>query len=138
MIHFSRYLHHDLPLVSVFQETIQGNAYFCHSENILLSMLTKERRHILGLPCRRILTARRENTGGNATSVIGRIRVPHINCAAEDHTDLVYWTNMDRFDPPLLKGISDEHLQILTDDRNKAQIFPFSPDLPCHTQVTER
>ena len=57
----SKYLQPELR--TVVDAVIRRNAYFCHPENLLLAMLRDERSHIRELACRRILAARRANTG---------------------------------------------------------------------------
>jgi len=59
LISFSRYL--EPKCTAIIDDVIQRNAYFSHTENILLAILTDERKHIRELACRRILAARRKN-----------------------------------------------------------------------------
>jgi hypothetical protein len=119
---------------AIVDAVIQRNANFCHSENILLSMLTDNRRHVRELACRLVLAARSENA---STSSIRRIRVPELNFLAEDYIDLVDWCNMDRYDPPLLKNVSEDDLLCFVNNKDSDQTFQL-PKLPCHTQATER
>ena len=132
MIEFSRYLQPTLR--SIVDEVIQRNAYFCHSENLLLGMLTDEREHIRELAYRRILAARRENI---ILSEVRRFRVPTINFAAKDYIDLVDWYKMDRYDPPLLKNFTDIELANFVEKKDSEKSMLIRK-LPCHTQATER
>jgi hypothetical protein len=129
MIKLSRYLKPELR--AVVDSVIQRNGYSCHSENLLLAMLTDERSHIRELACRRILAARRENV----STTTRQFRVPKLNFAADDYIDLVTWSTTDRCEPPLLKQVSDSELQACI--QNSAKILQL-PQLPCHTQATER
>ena len=43
---------------------IQRNAYFCHHENLLISMLLDEREHVLAF--RRLLKARKQESKGKS------------------------------------------------------------------------
>ena len=52
MIHFSRYLCDSLK--AVLDPVIQRNAYFAHSDNLLLCMIADERPHVGELVLRRI------------------------------------------------------------------------------------
>ncbi|KAL4718111.1 hypothetical protein ACJJTC_005692 [Scirpophaga incertulas] len=56
IIYSSRYLPDDLK--GIVDTVIQRNAYFAHAENVLLAMITDERKHIRELAARRILKAR--------------------------------------------------------------------------------
>ncbi|GBP37966.1 hypothetical protein EVAR_84953_1 [Eumeta japonica] len=56
-----RYLKPDISfedLKCIVDTVIQRNGYFAHSENLLLAMITDERKHIRELAARRILKAR--------------------------------------------------------------------------------
>lgn len=134
MVKYSRYLKPELR--EVVDEVIQRNAYFVHAENLLLAMVTDSRDHIRKLACRRILAARKENAAKSKT--VRQFRVPSINFDAVDYIDLVQWNNMDRFDPPLLKNVSDEKLVTLIKSNVVEQDAFDIPRLPCHTQSTER
>jgi len=57
----SRYLTDELK--EIIDPVIQRNGYFGHPENILLSMITDERKQIRDLRMRRILKARSESYG---------------------------------------------------------------------------
>lgn len=51
----ARYLPEDIKVV--LDLVIQRNAYFAHPENLLLSMMTDNNKHIRELACRRIIKA---------------------------------------------------------------------------------
>ena len=130
LVHFSRYLeakHRD-----VVDVVIQRNAYFCHTEHMLVAMLADERKHIRELACRRVLAARKEAA---SPSAIRQFRVPKLNFGAENYIDLVDWITVEKYDPPVLKNITDSQLQAYVDSGSVIQNLP---TFPCHTQSVER
>jgi hypothetical protein len=132
LIKYSRYL--EKPLRDIVDAVIQRNGYFGHAENILLAMLSDERPHIRELAYRRILAARNEH---RSTTSVRQFRVPLLNFNAEDYIDLVEWQAIDRYEPPLLKEMSDHDIQAcvkVSDTTHMHKIARF----PCHTQATER
>ena len=129
LVHFSRYL--DTKHKAVIDAVIQRNGYFCHTENMLVAMLTDERKHIRELACRRILAARK---AAKSPATIRQFRVPRLNFGAEDYIDLVDWITVEKCDPPMLKNISDSQLQAYVDNSSSLDL----PNFPCHTQSVER
>uniref|UniRef100_A0A6P7FVY4 Uncharacterized protein LOC114333263 isoform X1 n=1 Tax=Diabrotica virgifera virgifera TaxID=50390 RepID=A0A6P7FVY4_DIAVI len=66
MIHYSRFLPVDQR--KIVDAVIQRNAYFAHPENVLLSMMKDERKHIQELGLHRVPKAResqKEKRSGN-------------------------------------------------------------------------
>ena len=126
----SRYLPKNL--LTVIDPVIQGNGYFGHSENLLLSMLTDVRPNIRELGLRRILKARK-----NALPSVRVFKVPSLNLSAKDHVDLIAWHATGTInEPPMTFGISEEELlQFINQKETPSVTFP---RLPCHTQAVER
>ena len=67
---------------------IERNGFFAHSENLLLAMLTDERRQMRDLALKRIMSARNTKT---TRKNIREFRVPQLNFKAEDYIDLIDW-----------------------------------------------
>jgi len=132
MIVFSRYLSKDMR--AIVDPVIQRNAFFGHSENILVAMLTNERRHIRELASRRIMVARQYAT----SSKVRQFRVPVLNFAATDYTELISWQDTVRAEPPLTKFLTDEKLQELAKNKTATENIVEFPKFPCHTQATDR
>jgi hypothetical protein len=139
----SRYLPEELKLV--IDPVIQRNAYFGHPENILLAMLTDERKHIRELGLRRILKARarkkfpsrsNKKRKSTETKVIREFVIPKLNFQATDYVDLINWQESHITEPPLTMNISDEDLKLLVASGN-TPVVDF-PQFPCHTQAVER
>ncbi|KAH9628577.1 hypothetical protein HF086_010311 [Spodoptera exigua] len=57
LVYYSRYLPQELQ--SVVDPVLRRNAFFAHPENLLLSMLSDEQKHVRELAARRILKARK-------------------------------------------------------------------------------
>ena len=127
-IYKSRYL--SKKIKSVIDPVIQRNGYFAHPENVLLSMLTDERKHIRELAMRRILRARSEKYG------VRKFAIPKINFEAEDYIDLIDWQNTAVFEPPILTNTAVDDLEMFVAN-GEAPVIDF-PKYPCHTQSVER
>jgi hypothetical protein len=138
MIHFSRYLPDDLK--NVVNPVIQRNAYFAHPENILVAMLSDDRKHIRELAVRRTLKIREEQPDDNPTPRHQRLfKIPKLNFAADDYSELIFWPECNVSEPPVTKALSTVVLKEYI-DRTKEHDPGFLdlPNLPCHTQAVER
>ena len=130
-IHLSRYLPDDLR--KVVNAVLHRNGYFAHPENLLLAMITDERKHIRELGLRRILKARTELTARIPVRVF---TVPEINYNAEDYTELINWQSCNVTEPPLTVNISDVDITAFVKSK-ESPLIDF-PRFPCHTQAVER
>ena len=133
MMKNSRYLEQQFR--DIIDPVIQRNGYFGHSENILMAMLTDDKKHFRELAYRRILAARIENQSSSGS--IRKFRVPSLNFHAEDYTDLVEWQAIDRYEPPLMKHLSDDEVAASVKTNESAHVRAIA-QFPCHTQATER
>ena len=124
----SRHLSENLK--AIVDPVIQRNAYFGHPENILLCMLGDDRKHIRELGMRRILRARSEVYG------MRRFVVPLLNFNATDYYDIIDWQNTVISELPLLKGHSQDDIEMFVACRETPAID--FPKYPCHTQAVER
>jgi len=124
----SRYLSAELR--AVIDPVIQRNAYFSHPENILLCMLSDDRKHIRELAMRRILRARSEQFGLRVFSI------PKLNFEAKEYIDLIDWQMTALSEPPILANNSSDDIEMFVacDD---TPLLDF-PKYPCHTQAVER
>jgi len=97
-------------------------------------MITNPRQHIRELTMRRIITARKESATSKFNAV-RQFRVPSLHFNAQDYidNDIVFWQNIDRLEPSLMKHISDEDLQECVKTKNFYNVAQF-PRFPCHTQ----
>lgn len=128
-IHLSRYLPAELK--GIIDPVLQRNAFFGHPENILLAMITDERKHIRELGLRRILKARSHRVAG-----IRKFKAPQLKYDSVDYFDLIDWPNTRITEPPLIAGISDHDITELV--KNGETTMVDFPRYPCHTQAVER
>lgn len=127
----SRYLIPELK--ATVDRVIQRNAYFGHPENILLCMITDERKHIRELGLRRIMKARTSEQRGRGVRVF---EVPPLNFEATDYFELIDWQLCAITEPPILKSLSDDDLQRFIHNGTTTAVT-FSR-FPSHTQAVER
>lgn len=114
----------------IVKPVLQRNGYFCHPENILISMVADDRSHIRELGWRRILKARKSKNLAEVRS----FKVPPIKFDAENYFDMIEWQD-DITEPPLTKEISESHIAELIKSQEAYQGIT---DIPCHTQAVER
>jgi len=127
-IHNSRYLSDKLK--AVVDPVIERNGYFAHPENLLLCMLSDERKTIRQLAMRRILRARSEQYG------LRLFTVPKLNFAAKDYIDLIDWQDTPISEPPILANNSADDIEMFVASGD-TPVMDF-PKYPCHTQAVER
>jgi len=130
MIHWSKYLVGSTK--KIIYPVIERNAYFAHSENLLLCMLVDERTHVRELALRRVLKAQREKP----RFFVRRFRVPSLNFNSTDYIDLVHWQNCEVTVPLILSDMSEDQLKSLIDD-HASQVLEFK-SFPSLTQSIER
>lgn len=90
---------------NVARSSLSQNGFFCHPENILLSMITDENAAIRKNGFGKMLEARETPVGEIRT-----FRVPNIRYECESYTDMVNWGNINLSSPPCLHFHSDEYL----------------------------
>lgn len=129
MIKASRYLPDELKCI--IDPVIRRNAYFCHPENILLAMVTDDRKDMRELGVRRILKARTQEVRG-----VRKFTVPDLNFSAEDYISLIDWQTCSITESPLTMELSQTDLERLVASHN-VPVLNF-PKFPCHTQSVER
>lgn len=129
LVFYSRYLPQELK--SVVDPVIKRNAFFAHPENLLLSMLSDEQKHVRELAARRILKAREPSE----SLQLRVFEVPKINVNASSYIDLIDW-QQSYSQPPILTNVPDETLHSLVESGGDDEVLFLR--LPCHTQAVER
>ncbi|GBM65765.1 hypothetical protein AVEN_107248-1 [Araneus ventricosus] len=130
-IQTSRYLSDEL--LQVVDPVIQRNAFFEHTENVLLAMLVNEREHIRDLGCRRILKAiqivPKKKTVRNFVPT-------KINFQTSNYIEIINWNSCVVYPPPVLRDLSEDDIKSLinSDTTPIREIQKF----PCHTQAVEK
>ena len=106
---------------------MQKNAYFAHSENILIAMLHDSDENIRKIAVEKIIKLRSEVSND---SYVRKFKVPNLNFEANNYHSLITWENATK--PPLTKRLSNAELAdfVLNHDTKKSE-YKF----PCHTQV---
>ena len=133
-IHKARYLPDNLK--AIVDPVLQRNGFFGHPENMLLSMITDDRRHVRELGLRRIMRARANKQPKRPKNGIRVFQVPTFNMDAEDYIELIDWQSGTVTEPPVTKLLSDNELESFVSS-GETPIIEF-PRFPCHTQAVER
>jgi hypothetical protein len=102
-----------------------------NDENLLLSMITDERKYVRELGLRRILKARSQRVTG-----IRHFTVPGLNYDSSDYIELIDWHCNGITEPPLIVGHSDDVIKELV-KIGETSIVDF-PRFACHTQAVKR
>ena len=121
----------DANIQAIVNPVIQRNAYFGHPENILLSMINDDQKHVRELGWRRILKARTL-----ARSAIRSFEIPELNFNSSTFIDMIKWQNTGITEPPLTKNMSQEEITKLI--QTGGMLSSHYKDIPCHTQAVER
>lgn len=112
----------------IVRKCIRRNAFFAHSENVLLAQLashdTSERNDGIS----KVLELRRENN----TRGIRSFRVPKINFAAKSWTDMLIWDCAKMTEPPFTLKLTESEILAIKNTPLKV------PRFKCHTQMVER
>ncbi|GBL88538.1 hypothetical protein AVEN_159120-1 [Araneus ventricosus] len=130
-IQTSRYLSDEL--IQVVDPVIQRNAFFAHTENVLLAILVDEREHIRELDYRRILKARQIVP---KKKTVRNFVPPKINFQASEYFEIINWNSCVVYPPKMLQDLSEGDIKSLInfDTTPIKEIEKF----PCHPQAVER
>lgn len=118
-----------IDIVNIVKPYVSRNAYFAHSENVLLAMLADSSRDKRETAVRRILQARRQSADNKTVRIF---RVPNLNFDATDWDDIINWSDAEIHEPPLTRAFAEAEITAIIDN-------PLSiPSYPLHTQGVER
>jgi hypothetical protein len=107
---------------------LERNAFACLGENFLASLLYSDKDHHRGRAVQKILSIRAQPTA----DVGGGGRIPKLNFDASDWSKLVDVVTLNCFEPPCVRGLTDQQLEDMI-------VFPgVPPAVPLHTQSVER
>ncbi|GBM89665.1 hypothetical protein AVEN_2284-1 [Araneus ventricosus] len=126
----SRYLSDDLK--KVVDPVISCNAFMVNPENLMLSMLADERRHIREHAVRRSIKAI-----GYSSTVERRCFVfPKLNFKANQYIYMIDWFKCDVTEPPITADLIVEELKSIAENESMKdlEIYKFL----FHTQLIER
>ncbi len=112
---------------NIVQRSIQRNAFFAHSENLLLAQLASENKSERSDAVHKILRIRDQipNAG------IRRFEVPDINFNARKWTAIIA-DDSNSTEPPITANMNEDELKSIIDNRLDV------PKFKCHTQMVER
>ena len=127
MAKLSRFLPDDVR--EVVDRSIERNCFFAHPENLLLTMLTDERKEIRELAARRVKAARLVRPKD-----VRKFVLPTVNVTADNYDELVNWQDYQRTEPPMMMNITNEEIDIAIETGQRWTLDNF----PCHTQAVER
>jgi len=134
MIEKSRNLPNDLK--NTVNDVIQHNGFFAHPENLLIAMVTDPSPVICTLSWRRKKNARSmEGKRAKRKQDIRNFVAPQLNFEAAAYHEMIDWSKTPITEPPLLKHLTDEELDV--NIRTAAQLTE-NISFPCHTQAVER
>ena len=128
LVSFSRYLVPDLR--NVVDVVIQRNGFFCHPENLILSMLTDNRENVRSLALQKLISFKNENKGKGEVRVF---KVPKIDFEAKDYFELIDWQMSGSYEPPLLINVPLKDIENIV-NVGKTEVWS---EYPCHTQAVE-
>ena len=109
---------------------VQSEAWFSHSENILLSLLASQDSEERNFAIAKIVQLRAGKEIGDS-SVRPRI-IPKLNFGAEKIQDMIEWKEGQVFEPIITSKMDTSQILALS---NKPLVVP---PYRCHTQATER
>lgn len=112
---------------AVVTKCIRRNAFFAHSENVLLAQLASSNKIHRYTAVHKILSIRKKPVNG----AVRRFKVPEINFEAKHWTDMRI-TNADDTEPPFTLSMSEDELKRIIHDPLDV------PKYKCHTQMVER
>lgn len=131
-IRWTQYLEPNLR--KVVNNVITNNAYFAHSENILLTMLFDDRKEIRDMAIKKILHYRKDLY--DPTKLRKRPESTIINFNCTDYTNMIDLNDDDiLFEPPFTHSMPYEHLEHYLGSEDPP--LP-DPQIPLHIQGTER
>lgn len=123
-------------VLHIIDPVIKRNAFFAHSENVILAMLDDDRQFIRELALHRIIQARAQRS-----TTMRIFAVPGLNFNATDYVDIIDWGASPTHEPPLLKSIEISNDNVMELAKKKFSDADFGKQIakiPCHSQAVER
>lgn len=112
----------------IVRKCIRRNAFFAHSENVLLAQLASTKISERNAGVRKILEIRHKNVNTG----IRRFKVPNVNFDAKTWTEILIWDCPEMTEPPLTLKMTEREL--IRTIKTPLKI----PRFKCHTQMVER
>ena len=100
-----------IEVQEVARKSVQTNAYFAHSSNLLLSMLSDHDEEVRQKAVNTIISIRNGDTQVEKTSQGIRVfRIPKLNWDADKYTEMIDWDISFMTEPPIVKHMTIEVL----------------------------
>lgn len=123
---------------------MKNNGHFGHTENVILTMITdsdsviRKKGYDLIFQARKThsqLTSEQQKSSRQPNRPYIRIETPkEFNLQCGHYSDILFWDEIDIFEPPITRSISDDALKAYA---SSAEIIHL-PKIPSHSQATER
>lgn len=112
----------------IVRDCIRRNAFFAHSENMLLAQLASSKMSERNDGVKKIIEirAKKDNIG------IRKFTVPEINFNAKNWPEILIWDVSKMTEPPLTTNLTERDLIMVIKTPLKV------PQFKCHTQMVER
>lgn len=117
----------DENVKNIVQKSIQRNAFFAHSENLLLAQLSSKKKSERVNAVHKILQIRDQIPSEG----IRRFEVPKINFNARKWTEIIA-EDYNSTEPPFTANMNEDELETLIQQPLEV------PKFKCHTQMVER
>lgn len=124
--------------LKIIDPVIMRNAFFAHSENVILAMLDDEREWIRQLGYLRILEARKINKSD--PNNVRMFEIPQMYTDFDSYENMINW-NETFYEPPMLRDIEINNENVVHLIKKKITQHEFAShlcEIPCHTQAVER
>ena len=115
---------------SIAKNNIARNAYWAHTECLLLSMLTDSNEKVRSVAVDKILSIKKEQEYGDKS--IRKFLIPQLRFDTAGYTEMIDWYSEALYEPCLTAGLTSSQV---TDLKYSALSLP---SYPAHTQSVER
>jgi hypothetical protein len=109
-------------------DVLQRNAFFAHSENIIVGMLGSSLDDIRQMGVETVLSLRASEP---RSTEVRKFEVPQLNFDAQHFYEMTTNNGDNTEVPPLIKDFSDDEIKELS-------LYPLTITHPCHNQTVER
>lgn len=115
-------------------KVLRHNGFYAHPKNLLVVMLTDERKHIRELAMHRILSIRLKKSKSSMRKFIIPAIYSYFN--AKDYIDLINGQKCYVTEPPLTKPLPNEVFEKTKE--LESHVLPLNYHFPCHTKDVKR
>lgn len=113
---------------TIVRNCIQRNAFFAHSENVLLAQLASSKMSERNDAVTKIIAVRKQKRDEG----VRIFTVPKVNFDAKTWTEMLVWDGPNMTEPPLTLNMTEKELIMII--KTPLEV----PRFKCHTQMVER